>query len=84
MTWIDVGFNGEEGWRKVRMHVPRVPARGEKFEFWNPDGGAAEIDAELDGNAFYVAEVCWVAHSAEGGPIAEPIVFLVPKSQWTD
>lgn len=83
-AWIDVGFNSEleGGFRKVRMNVSRVPVEGERFEFWNPDGSAADIDPELDGNVFFVAEVSWVCFATNAaGATGMPIVFLIPKSQ---
>lgn len=82
MIWFNLTYNGEEGYRKVRLCAPRVPVVGERFEFWNPDGTAADVAPELNGNVFFVAEVTWVAHSQEGGAIAEPNVFVTPKSEW--
>lgn len=83
MSWINVGYNQEEGgYTSIRAHFPRVPCQGERVEFRDPEGGATNWPPDLDGNVFYVAEVCWVANTCEGGPTAEATIFVVPKAEW--
>lgn len=85
MTYVDFMWNSESegGAGKVRVDVPRVPAENERVEFWNPDGSAANVHPELDGNVFFVAEVNWVTYRTNRPYAADCVakVFLIPKSQ---
>lgn len=84
MSYVNFGFNTSEGYRKVRVHVDRVPCEGERVEFRNPNGAAAEVDPELDGNSYYVAEVFWATFWGFGQVTAsaQATVMLVPKSEY--
>lgn len=85
MSWLNLAWNGEDGFRKVRAEFTRVPIYGERMEFWNPDGSAAEVHDELDGNTFYVSDVTWVTRkmSSTNTVYSEPTVFLVPEADWS-
>jgi hypothetical protein len=80
VIWFGVGFNAEGGWRTVRVGFDRVPIRGERLEFRDPEGGETKWDPELDGNTFVVEQVAWIAGAP--GHKAEPLIFIVPKSEF--
>lgn len=86
MSYVNYGFNGESGYRKVRVNVSRVPCEGERVEFWNPNGAAAGVDPELDGNVFFVDTVTWVTYwrVGEEAAVTQANVFLVRKGEYAD
>lgn len=82
---VRVGYNAEEGGFTTTevAFAHRLPVRGERIEFRDPEGGESDWPADLDGNVFFVAEVNWVAGRGPGF-YAIPTVILVPKSEWDE
>lgn len=84
MSFVNYGWNAEGGYKKVRVNVARVPCEGERIEFWNPNGAAADVHPELDGNVFFADTVTWVTYwrVGEEAAVSEANVFLVPKDAY--
>lgn len=80
MIWLRVGYNGDGGWREVRVGFDRVPVRGERIEFRDPDGGESGWQEEVNGTTVTVEQVAWIAPSP--GAKSEPLIFVVPKSEF--
>ena len=76
MVWVWVGYNGDGGFKKVRVGVDRVPVEGERFEFRDPDGGASDWPKDLDGGKFRVSEVTYIAPGERAS--ATTVVFVEP------
>lgn len=79
--WLRVGFNADGGFRTVRVGFDRVPVRGERIEFRDPEGGETSWEEELAATSVYVVEqVAWIA--PRPGHKSEPLLFIVPRGEF--